>query len=95
MYLKSVITDFSINSNPVFRMKSLSFCPGFAVGQVHAEMAMKVLHSVLAFAFGFVLLCSGQCCFHTKQLQCVVKRPVWSVAESILQAFLSGQDWIL
>lgn len=67
VYLKSVITDFTTNSNPVFRMKSLNFCPHFAVGQVHSGLlAMKVLHSVLAFAFGcFVLLCSGQCCVKT------------------------------
>lgn len=54
----SIITDFSKNLDPVFRMKSLSFCPHFAVGKVQAEKAVKVLGSILAFALTcFVLLC--------------------------------------
>lgn len=47
-----------MNSDAIFRMKILSFCPHLAVGEVQAEKAMKVLGSVLAFALScFVLLC--------------------------------------
>lgn len=48
-----IITNFSMNLDPIFRMKSLSFCPHFAVGEVQAEKAMRVLHSVSAFALSW------------------------------------------
>lgn len=42
-----------MNLDPICRMKSLSICPHFAVGEVQAEEAMKVLHSVSAFALSW------------------------------------------